>query len=54
MLMFQIQYGQGRVGIYFLEAGANQLPSKVPYDRAYSSIALAKIEMLIGIKYLKS
>ena len=32
----------GRMGIYYLEAGANQLPSKVVYDRAYSSIALAK------------
>lgn len=31
----------GRVGIYYLEAGANQLPSKVIYDRAYSSISLA-------------
>ena len=30
------------MGIYYLEAGANQLPSKVVYDRAYSSIALAK------------
>ena len=30
-----------RVGIYFLEAGANQRPSKVVYDRANSSIALA-------------
>ena len=28
-----------RVGIYFLEAGANQRPSKVIYDRAGSSIA---------------
>lgn len=28
-----------RVGIYFLEAGANQRPSKVVYDRAGSSIA---------------
>ena len=28
-----------RVGIYFLEAGANQRPSKVVYDRAASSIA---------------
>jgi 2-dehydro-3-deoxygluconokinase len=34
--------GKGRVGIYFLEAGANQRPSKVVYDRANSSIALAK------------
>ena len=30
------------MGIYYLEAGANQLPSEVVYDRAYSSIALAK------------
>jgi len=28
-----------RLGIYFLEAGANQRPSKVVYDRAGSSIA---------------
>ena len=39
----KIQYGKGRLGIYFLEAGANQLPSKVLYDRANSSIALAKV-----------
>ena len=32
----------GRMGIYFLENGANQRPSKVVYDRAHSSIALAK------------
>jgi len=38
----RIQKGKGRMGIYFLEAGANQLPSKVVYDRAYSAIALAK------------
>lgn len=31
-----------RVGIYFLEAGANQRPSKVVYDRAGSSIATAR------------
>jgi len=34
--------GKGRLGIYFLEGGANQLPSKVVYDRDYSAIALAK------------
>ena len=34
--------GEGRMGIYFLEAGANQLPSKVIYDRANSALALAK------------
>ncbi|MDR1210660.1 MAG: sugar kinase [Spirochaetaceae bacterium] len=32
----------GRMGIYFLEGGANQLPSKVIYDREYSAIALAE------------
>ena len=34
--------GKGRVGIYYLEAGANQRASKVVYDRANSAIALAK------------
>ena len=38
----KIQRGKGRMGIYFLENGANQLPSKVIYDRADSAIALAK------------
>ncbi|MFA1015177.1 PfkB family carbohydrate kinase [Dubosiella newyorkensis] len=33
-----------RLGIYFLEKGASQRPSKVIYDRADSSIALAKKE----------
>ncbi len=33
--------GKGRFGIYFVEAGANQRPSKVVYDREYSSISLA-------------
>lgn len=32
----------GRVGIYFLETGANQRPSSVVYDRSESSIALSK------------
>mgnify|MGYP000902763362 CR=1 FL=1 len=36
-----IKMSNERMGIYFLEAGANQLPSKVIYDRAYSAIALA-------------
>jgi 2-dehydro-3-deoxygluconokinase len=34
--------GKGRVGIYYLEAGANQRASKVVYDRANSAIAIAK------------
>lgn len=33
---------KGRVGIYFLETGANQRPSSVVYDRENSSIALSK------------
>ena len=37
----RIRRGKGRMGIYFLENGANQLPSKVIYDRADSAIALA-------------
>ena len=35
---------EGRMGIYYLEAGANQRPSKVIYDRAYSAISLFKPE----------
>jgi len=31
-----------RLGIYFLEAGANQRPSKVVYDRSHSAVAEAK------------
>ncbi len=34
--------GAGRMGIYYLENGANQRASKVVYDRAASAIALAK------------
>ncbi len=37
-----IRRGPGRMGIYYLETGANQRPSKVVYDRCYSAIALAK------------
>ena len=36
--------GGDRVGIYFNEKGASQRPSKVIYDRAGSSIAMAKPE----------
>ena len=38
--------GAGRMGIYFLESGANQRASKVVYDRAASSIAAAKPGMI--------
>src|SRR6266481_2422485 len=34
--------GKGRMGVYYVEAGANQRPSKVVYDRENSAIALAK------------
>ena len=40
--MSRVQYGSGRMGIYFLERGANQLPSKVVYDRGDSALSLAK------------
>ena len=38
----RIVRGKGRMGVYYLEAGANQRASKVVYDRANSAIALAK------------
>ena len=38
----RIVRGKGRMGIYFLETGANQRASKVVYDRDGSAIALAK------------
>lgn len=39
-----ISRGGDRVGIYYLEKGASQRPSKVIYDRAGSSIATASSE----------
>ena len=47
-----------RIGIYFLEAGANQRPSNVVYDRAGSSLAVADPddfdwpEILDGAKWM--
>lgn len=38
----EIVYGDGRMGLYYLEKGASQRPSKVIYDREYSAIALAR------------
>lgn len=40
----KIVRGGERVGIYYLEKGASQRPSKVVYDRAGSAIAKAKAE----------
>lgn len=36
-----IAFGKGRFGIYFVEPGANQRPSKVVYDREGAAVALA-------------
>lgn len=38
----KIQRSDGRMGIYFLENGSNQLPSKIVYDREFSAISLSK------------
>ena len=35
---------EGRLGLYFLETGANQRPSNVIYDRADSAIAITPAE----------
>ena len=39
-----IVWGGDRMGTYYLERGASQRPSKVLYDRKYSSISMAKPE----------
>ena len=35
---------KGRMGLYFVEAGANQRPSNVVYDRGWSSINLTEAD----------
>ena len=40
-----IKMTDGRMGIYFLETGSNQRPSKVVYDRADSAIAIAPLDL---------
>ena len=37
-----IRWGGDRMGTYYLEKGASQRPSRVLYDRKYSSISMAK------------
>ena len=37
----QIRWGGDRIGVYYLERGASQRPSKIIYDRRYSAIAQA-------------
>lgn len=49
----QILRGGERLGIYFLETGAVSRPSKVVYDRAYSSIAEVKKGMFNWKEILK-
>jgi len=38
----RIVRADGRLGVYYLEAGANQRPSRIVYDRDRSAMALAK------------
>ncbi len=37
----KIYYGKGRMGLYYLEKGASQRPSKIIYDRENSAISIA-------------
>lgn len=37
----KVVFGEGRMGLYYLEKGASQRPSKVIYDREHSAIALS-------------
>ena len=48
-----IVWGGPRLGVYFVEKGASQRASKVVYDRAGSSIALAKREDFDWAKIFK-
>ncbi len=41
---YVVRTEDGRLGLYFLETGANQRPSNVIYDRAGSSISVTKPE----------
>lgn len=40
----RIVFGEGRMGLYYLEKGASQRPSKVIYDRQYSAVSMAERE----------
>ncbi|GAA5510835.1 sugar kinase [Novipirellula caenicola] len=41
---YVLRTAKGRLGLYFLETGANQRPSKVIYDRSDSAIAITPAE----------
>ena len=45
---FVIRPDEGRLGLFFVETGANQRPSGVVYDRDGSSISLASYEIYPG------
>ncbi len=45
-------FSPGRMGVYFLETGSNQRPSKVMYDRDYSSISIAPKDVMDWEKVL--
>lgn len=53
-----VRTAKGRLGLYFLETGANQRPSNVIYDRAHSSVSLTPAadypwdEIFSGAKWL--
>ena len=49
-----IARGGDRVGIYFLEKGASQRPSKVIYDRAHSAISELPRRTSTGQRSLKA
>lgn len=40
----RVMYGEGRMGLYYLEKGASQRPSKVIYDRTNSAISLSETQ----------
>ena len=46
-----IAFGDGRLGIYFLEIGSSLRPSNVVYDRADSTMCNASVWILILIKF---
>ncbi len=39
--MSKVLYGAGRMGLYYIEKGASQRPSKIIYDRTYSAVSMA-------------
>ncbi len=41
---FIVNSNSGRLGLYFVESGANQRPSRVIYDRDYSAVSMTAAE----------